>query len=449
MTMTKKINKIASLVAIAICLSLSNVNSAKALMIDPAVISSKVSGFINKIQETVSKVQGYIQQGIQMKAQLGDLEGLKKWALSQALELGKSEMVIQATKEKEKQEITARQDNYVTAKNEYYDAKIQILNQNMEEIKAREEDARQELRDVTQKITRTQQEYNNMQNNPEKAAQLQDELAKLTMRKQELEAILEEYSRQKQALTRQKGKMQDEKNKVGGSEDAEYQMFNLQLDEINKSKDPKFVSKIDDVNDADIWGDDDTVKKFTPVEQDYKDFIERYFYDPDEINASNASKEQGRVEHQGKIDEVTRQRRYLLTNSAAHLMQVASTLRREIPDRTEKLDAMFQQTPSATGEVEAVTSYTATRVENMKALLMYAKLQSAKLQYQAVRELLDLEMEKKYNTQGGSCKYEDFCLTKYILTEEEIKDFVEKANQANTNGEDGTTKNWGFMEERE
>lgn len=445
--MTKKINKIISLVAIAICLSLSNVNSARALMIDPAVISSKVSGFVGKIQETVSKVQGYIQQGIQMKAQLGSLDALKEFALKQALMFGKSKMnqVITATKEKERKDITARQDNYVNAKNEYYDAKIKILNENMKDVNEKNSSASSELQQVNQKINAKQHEYNSIQDNPEKAAKVQEELAKLKMRKEELEAVLKEYRLQKQALTQQKDTMRAEKNKVGSSDDAEYQMFERQLAELEKSdEDPNFVSKIDDVNENDAkWDDVNTAKKFSPVEQDYKDFIERYFYDPDKISASEA---QGRVEHQGRMDEVTRQRRYLVTNSAAHLMQVASTLRREVPYRTNTLDEMFQKTPSATGEVEAVTSYTATRVENMKALLMYAKLQSAKLQYQAARELLDLEMEKKYNTQGGECKYEEFCLTKYILTDEDVAQIVEEANQLNEKGEDETpTTDWNFM----
>ena len=153
-------------------------------------------------------------------------------------------------------------------------------------------------------------------------------------------------------------------------------------------------------------------------------FIERYFYDPEELDS--ASGDEGRIMHQTKIDAVARERKYLLTNTAAHLLQVTATLRREIPVRTEVIDEMFKNTPKATGELEAISSYSATRIENMKALLMYAKLQSARLQYMAARELLNLNGVK---TPNGT--YKDFDLEKYILTKEYVDKIVKEADTAN------------------
>ena len=57
---------------------------------------------------------------------------------------------------------------------------------------------------------------------------------------------------------------------------------------------------------------------------------------------------------------------------------------------------------------------------------MYAKLQSARLQYMAARALLDAEMEK---TPNGN--YLEFNLDKYILTKEYVDDLIKKAGTAN------------------
>ena len=88
--------------------------------------------------------------------------------------------------------------------------------------------------------------------------------------------------------------------------------------------------------------------------------------------------------------------------------------------------AILENTPKAANELEAISSYSATRIENMRALLMYAKLQSARLQYMAARALLDAEMEK---TPNGN--YLEFNLDKYILTKEYVDDLIKKAGTVN------------------
>ena len=152
--------------------------------------------------------------------------------------------------------------------------------------------------------------------------------------------------------------------------------------------------------------------------------MERYFYDPEKL--SSAADEKSRIEHQTKIDAATRERKYTLVNTAAHLLQVTASLRREIPVRTTIIDEYFENTPKAANELEAISSYSATRIENMRALLMYAKLQSARLQYMAARALLDAEMEK---TPNGN--YLEFNLDKYILTKEYVDDLIKKAGTVN------------------
>lgn len=87
-------------------------------------------------------------------------------------------------------------------------------------------------------------------------------------------------------------------------------------------EDETFVSKVADEEDIEwsMKSNPDIVNQFTPTEEDYKKFIERYFYDPEELDS--ASGDEGRIMHQTKIDAVARERKYLLTNTAAHLLQV-------------------------------------------------------------------------------------------------------------------------------
>jgi hypothetical protein len=118
-----------------------------------------------------------------------------------------------------------------------------------------------------------------------------------------------------------------------------------------------------------------------------------------------------------------------MVNTAIHLLQVVTSTRREIPLQAHNLEAYANQTSYGKDELEAMSAYAATRIENAKALLLYAKVLSAKLQYIAARDLLNETLAKEIDDPTGNTKlYEPFDLGKYMLTPEFIKYKLQQAN---------------------
>ena len=406
---------------------------AEALIIDAPTLAAKISEWAGKLADASTQITTHVSQAKQMTSQGFNKEELFGLAKEYATENGKKlvqekmKKVVEGTKKKNKDKLQAEEDAYVEGRNLYYDEKIGIVEESIKETRSLQTSKESERDQKRAEVQQKKAKYESVKHIPGEAEKAQDEYMTAQMEYDALVAACTELDTLAITLESQRDTLENEKAKVGTSEDPQYVSYQTRLKELDADKeDETFVSKVADEEDIEwsMKSNPDIVNQFTPTEEDYKKFIERYFYDPEELDS--ASGDEGRIMHQTKIDAVARERKYLLTNTAAHLLQVTATLRREIPVRTEVIDEMFKNTPKATGELEAISSYSATRIENMKALLMYAKLQSARLQYMAARELLNLNGVK---TPNGT--YKDFDLEKYILTKEYVDKIVKEADTAN------------------
>jgi hypothetical protein len=161
-----------------------------------------------------------------------------------------------------------------------------------------------------------------------------------------------------------------------------------------------------------------------PSADTYKEFLNTYFYNTEGVDSEQENKFKS---YQADIDIITRTRRYLLVNSAAHLLQVGATTRREIPTRSQSVKDAYEMTSQGNDELTAITAYTNTKIEATRALLLYAKLLSAKLQYQAAHKLVDIDLEKAWKDDEETYKnYQNLNLNNFIMTKEFVKSLLPK-----------------------
>ena len=171
-------------------------------------------------------------------------------------------------------------------------------------------------------------------------------------------------------------------------------------------------------------GDESLLEDFKVNEKDYKYFLNTYFYNPDAIEEG----ENKFIAHQGKRDDVDRARRQLIVESAVHLMQVSATLRAQTVSRKRIIEEYVKTTVEGEGETESISSYSATKVEYIRALLLYAKMQTAKLQYQSAKEIFDLDQTKSFDPNNIS-KYLANDLKRWQLSKKEIKNLVKSSKR--------------------
>jgi hypothetical protein len=103
-------------------------------------------------------------------------------------------------------------------------------------------------------------------------------------------------------------------------------------------------------------------------------------------------------------------------------MQVTATLRADATSRRILIEEFTKTTVEGEGETESISSYSATKIEYIRALLLYAKMQTAKLQYLAAKEIIDLNETKSFE-QSDIKNYMNNDLKRWQLT---TKDVMEK-----------------------
>ncbi len=242
-------------------------------------------------------------------------------------------------------------------------------------------------------------------------------------------------------------KLEEDMSKVGTSVDTRYNEYEKRTGETENNGVDETLYQADasegEINQSNDWaGGDDKAENYKPQEDDYKSFYDRYFYDPKNItldpNTSNGTEISDKavldIKIQAASDKVRRGRTFLLANTTAHLLQVTASVRREIPDRSQKAKDEFDETKSDKGEYAAINAYTATKIENARALLLYAKLQSAKLQYAAVHELhrSDIQLEREGNP--DDFKYGEIDMNHYVLTAEYVEQLLKESNSTEVTG---------------
>ena len=175
-------------------------------------------------------------------------------------------------------------------------------------------------------------------------------------------------------------------------------------------------------------GDPSLLEDFEVNQEDYEFFLKTYFFNTAQVDET----ENKFTANQGRRDDIERSRRELIMSSAIHLMQVTATLRAEATSRRILIHEFINTTIEGEGETESISSYSASKVEAIRSLLLYAKMQTAKLQYLSAKEIIDLD-EDKYYEESDFSDYLNNDLNRWRLGKSKIRRMVRKAVRASKN----------------
>ena len=432
-------------ILIAILLASGVTKSAHALIIDTPQAQSVVSRYVNMLKEMALK---RVQQTIQTK--LMSIQGFdtrfaqsiakKYYKKGSSLLTSKTNNLVEGTKKKKIAENQQNADNYREAAATLYSEKLKYIMSDKAEI---EGDLTSEKAQKAQKeaeCARLEQEYQTSAAEGFAKSELLTAAAECRSLVTELENTIKEREQQLTVYD-EVIKENEQKLEEASAGDAIDQANQNRIDLLSQDEEEKNTKTTPEdgniLKDAE-WDTDKALDVYQIDEEEYQAFMKNYFYDPSVLASSSKSSsadiQSSRAQYENSINRINRNRRYLFINTAVHLMQVATTIRRELPLRSQAADDIFQGL-SSDSELDALVSYSNTRIENAKALLLYAKLLSAKIQYLAARELLNTDIKKELVDENGKEKsYSAFDLNKYILTEEYIKKMIKEANETfNTN----------------
>lgn len=410
----------------------ANVKPAEALILDPAALAAKISDWVGKINDAVSKITQQVSQIKQMAAQgfnkealfgaFGDFLG----SYGEKLIQQQRERIKKSTKEKEKQNLSDEQQHYAESSKKYYETKQKVVDENIKEAQSELSEAKGELSKLN--VKEKERRYNELVEKKapeEKINAAYDEWQMAKMQEEELTLKIAEYEEKIKEMNAEKEKITEEASKVGTSEDPEYQAYEERIQAMEKTEETEVSVDASEEELEEQWDTDGILEKVTVDNETYKAFIEKYFYNENNITNDGDSKDL--VSAQTETDRVMRDRKQLLVNTSTHLLQVTASLRREIPERSNRVKEMFDGVRSTDSEFQAVGYYSSTRIENARALLMYAKLLSAKLQYLAAKDLLVIDVRR---TSMSDEDFSRFNLTKYKLTDTYVNSIKEQSNKS-------------------
>ncbi len=432
-------------IALVVCIA----KPAFALKIDAAQIATKISDFTVKITDATSKVtdgiskakeiasKGFNKEGLlaavssklpfdlqkltNPNAMLGDLLGEVTNGLQGAV-VSK----IETTLEKEQEILQAEINYYTESTKAYYDAQVEILNENINEVNSKIQEVERELTLKKQEVERKKAICNNAKKRGDDDAQelcidyetISAEVTNLEMSSSELELAREDLEKSIDVLN-------DEASKVGTEEDSTYMQHQAELEALKNTNNEDVVIGAE-IKEDDEWDSNGTAEKLAISDETYRAFLRKYFYDPTSVSV----KEDGGtdlVEDQNEVERARRFRRQLVLSTASHLLQVSASVRREIPKISESTNEMYEGVISTDSELEAIGYYAGTRMENMRALLLYAKILSAKLQYMAAKDLLITELRRRGNVEEATMS--NFELSRYKLTQEYVDAIEKESNE--------------------
>lgn len=417
--------KIGLSIVLALMLIVSGTRPAPALMVDVTQIIQKVTSYIQKLSDCTQKISQQINQIKLMATQGFDLSQLRDMAddffikkISISLKMHK---LVTASKGKKRDVMIANQELYRKGATDNYNAKYSQaeidLGYLQGELAAAQARLSATIPECAQKYTNYEMEDRVVEKDTKWGIYVECKT------RQDLYASqVEELSA---AVADMEGVMADQKSKEIRADvgDKNYKERKKHKETLEEAQDKNESSAYTDGDEEAIFpaahteGEWDTEGNAKSQQQDreyYRIFARRYFYDPDDprFQGDGWGKEKT-VRFQSNLDRLNRERRFLYINSAAHLMQAASTARREIAKRMKGEDRISAETSEGPNEYDAMSSYTATRIENIKALLLYAQVQSVKLQYLAAKELLHAELRKK--SINKNVKFDKIDLGKYLM----------------------------------
>ena len=373
------------------------------ITLDFSQTAAKVNDMVEIINEIAQKIQKATDLITKMKSiGFGKEDLLKYLPKMPKFKLSSNEEgIIKGTKEITGKKVNAQQALHQQALTELAEAKIKISEENIKELKKEEQNKKNEQKRKKSEVEQAKAKYDRLVSSNKSAIEIvraETEYQKKLSEYEELSLLLDEISARKTKEESNKEELEKEKSKIGTEEDDTYQEFEKQKKLLEETEEKaQMISEDKDNGDKTWGGKNDITGEFGLTEENYKTFVKTYFYDQEEINKRITGEKNGY--NQAAVsttvtDRVKRERKFLYLNTVIHLLQVSATIKRELPERTEKAKTYYEEAAQSEGEVQAITTYTKTRLENARALVLYAKLQAAKLQFLAAQEINKTDLEK-------------------------------------------------------
>lgn len=401
------------------------------ITIDPAEFGGKTKEWIETIVKTEWEKMLAGSQDTLIISQGFSMPNLKEYLTNYIKEIvvkyAENKIKESSAQKKNAELLKVEQDNYVQGIKAQYNKKYEIAQNELEEEQNNLAFYESMCNGSTQELAQKKAAYETAheQGTENEATALSEYTIAMSLQEDmcnTVNALKEKIEEQKKNLDI----LKEEMSKVGTEEDPRYRNYQERTEAINKEEN----QVTETIYQADVasedWGSNLDAENYEASGEDYTEFYERYFYNPSNINVSA-------LETQTKSDKVKRERNFLLINTTAHLLQVSASARREVPTRSEKVQKNFNETKSDNGEYAAINALTTTKIENIRALLLYAKLLSAKLQYATVHDLQksNIQLERDTATPDKfKAGYVD--MEHYILTDEYVKQIVEESNNSET-----------------
>lgn len=399
------------------------------LTVDPAEFGGKVSDWLQTVGST--ELQKIIDgnQSALISAQgfrMPNFKDYLKSFITSALSSIKFEKRVSSTQQKNTDIVESEAENYAQGIKKYYQRKYELAQEELAEEETNLIFYRSQCEVAQGNATQKKAAYEAVRGKDEEkekeafneysiAQSFQEDVCNTVT---ELEIKVDNQERNIALLS-------EKMSKVGTMNDPRYEDYHERTEAINDNVVEETLYQAE-MSDADDWGGKLDIEKYMPSDEIYESFYERYFYNPGNIRVSA-------MESQTKSDKVMRERNFLLVNTTVHLLQVTASLRREVPTRRQQAEDAFDKTKGDNGEYEAINAFTASKIENARALLSYAKLLSAKLQYAAVHDLHRAKIQlERDNVSPDEFKNGEMSMQHYVLTQEYIDQLVKDGNNAET-----------------
>lgn len=407
--------KILSVIILSAFLVTGSPKPAQAIVIDPGQIAAKIAEIVQDISDAVQTGIQEVNKIKQMAAQGFNYQALidkaTEYATKYAVDYITHNILTKRFKEVEgdtnkqnKKVLEKDKENYKEATEALYDKQIEILKQEESATDIAQLEVLQKLNEAKSKEAAAKADYE-AETNPEAKNQklliymkYTSDVEKYNHEYIELNQKYFELLKQEEDLIKEKGKIT--------SEDNQYKALEERVKAMEKDE-----NKLITVDPGETEWDEVKIEDYD-INKHYDEFMEQYFLDPTKLSDITAQ--------QSHLDRIMRQRRYLVVNSAAHLMQVAATMRRSLPVQYKKNKDMFTSIGKDGGQLAAMEVYSASRVESARALAQYAKLLCAKLQYETARDLVKSEVQRKMQNNAN------FNLDNYILDNADINEMLAK-----------------------
>jgi hypothetical protein len=445
------------LLSVAVVMNMSIVKSSEALMINFGEIASIVvkytqvmSDYMQKALEVATQIKQVQTQGIGSYASgfVNQIAGNLKYEinnyarqqLQQQIAGSKAKMVNYLEKQRQEHE---------EAEKLKQEKKMDLVKQELDEVSLKCNNKKRE-----QQVVSKQSETDKMMCENASDEQKESLCAKYAETKEKYETLtyeVDEYCSRMSELKSIYGgggttdnylSMVDKVNRISSKVDYEYKKLNDKFESSKNNVTGKVTKFVDEEqlkllgatssSKGEIASTTDSLPKWDdyenlsyPSADIYKEFLTTYFYNTEGEDSEQENKFKS---YQADIEIITRTRRYLVVNTAAHLLQVAATTRREIPMHSQSVKDAYEMTSQGNDELTAITAYTNTKIEAARALLLYAKLLSAKLQYQAAHKLVDIDLHKAWKDEDATYKqYENLDLNNFIMTKEFVQSLLPTA----------------------